>query len=215
MLSHSGQRARRRASCAVVAAASFRGDRHLAAGSAARRGRGDPSRRSASARSRAIFDLAGGERSLSEDELTRLAEACLRHPLSLRVAALFLKTHKGQSIARYVERIEEDRARLRLEGQPDHDVMAVLGLSVKQLAADDDALAARWRMLSVFPEDFDAAAAAAVWAIANADDATDALNTLEGRGLVEAIGEDRYRFHDLLRDLERRDVRKRRRRRLR
>ena len=61
---------------------------------------------------------------LLEDELTRLAEACLRHPLSLRVAALFLTTHKGQSVARYVERIEEDRTRLRLEGQPDHNVMA-------------------------------------------------------------------------------------------
>ena len=69
-------------------------------------------------------DLIGGERLLLEDELTRLAEACLRHPLSLRVAASFLTTHKGQSVARYVERIEEARTRLRLEGQPDHNVMA-------------------------------------------------------------------------------------------
>ena len=155
-----------------------------------------------------IFDLVGGERSLSQDELTRLAEACLRHPLSLRVAALFLKTHKGQSVARYIERIEEDRTRLRLEGLPDHDLMAVLGQSVEQLSADDEMLAMRWRMLSAFPADFDAAAAAAVWEIASADDATDGLSTLEGRGLVEATGEDRYRLHDLLRDLARRDCSK-------
>jgi tetratricopeptide (TPR) repeat protein len=152
-----------------------------------------------------VLDLVGGEPSLAEDELTRLAEACLRHPLSLRVAALFLKTHKGQSVARYVEQIEEDRTRLRLEGQPEHDVVAVLRLSVEQLAADNEALAARWRMLPAFPADFDAEAAAAVWEIGSADEAMDALNTLEGRGLVEATGEDRYRLSDLLRDLAQRD----------
>jgi tetratricopeptide (TPR) repeat protein len=152
-----------------------------------------------------VSDLIGGERMLSEDGLTQLAQACLRHPLSLRVAALFLKTHKGQSVAHYIARIEEDRTRLRLEGQPDHDVMAVLGLSVQQLAADNEALAGRWRLLSVFPADFGAAAAAAVWEIGSADDATDGLNTLEARGLVEAMSEDRYRLHDLLRDLARRD----------
>jgi hypothetical protein len=152
-----------------------------------------------------VSDLVGGERSLSESELVELAQGCLRQPLSLRVAALFLRTHKGQSVARYVERIEEDRTRLRLEGQPDHDVMAVLGLSAKQLAADDEVVAANWRMLSAFPAEFDAAAAAAIWAIASADDATDALTALEGRGLLEAIAEDRYRLHDLLRNLARRD----------
>jgi len=66
------------------------------------------------------------------------------------------------------------------------------------LAAEDEALAARWRMLSAFPADFDEAAAAAVWETGSADDATDALNGHEGRGLVEAIGEDRYRLHGLL-----------------
>ena len=67
------------------------------------------------------------------------------------------------------------------------------------MAAEDEALAARWRMLSAFPADFDEAAAAAVWETGSADDATDALNGHEGRGLVEAIGEDRYRLHGLLR----------------
>jgi hypothetical protein len=152
-----------------------------------------------------ITGLIGGERSLGEDELTWLAQACLCHPLSLRVAALHLQTHKGHSFAHYVAWIEQDRTRLQLEGQQDHDVMAVVGTSVRQLEEDDAALAERWRLLSVFPADFDSVAAGAVWELGGPDEATNGLNALEGRGLVEAIGEDRYRLHDLLRDLARRD----------
>jgi hypothetical protein len=53
------------------------------------------------------------------------------------------------------------------------------------LAAEDEALAVRWRMLSAFSADFDEAGAAAVLETGSAKDATDALNAHEGRGLVE------------------------------
>jgi len=150
--------------------------------------------------------LLDGERSLSHAELRRLAQdCCLCHPLSLRVAALFLKGHKGRSVSDYIASVEKDRSRLRLEGFPDHDVLALIGQSVGQLRAEDQTLCANWRDLSVFPSGFDAAAAVAVWSIDDRDIGSDRLCALEARGLIEPIAEDRYRLHDLLRDVAQRD----------
>jgi tetratricopeptide (TPR) repeat protein len=177
-----------------------------------------------------VLKLLDGERSPSEEELRGLAQdCCLCHPLSLRVAALFLKGHKGRSVSDYIAGVAKDRARLKLQGLPDHDVLAVIGQSLKQLRAEDEALCANWRDLSAFPSDFDAAAAAAVWgSLGNNAEATsllrrlfrrlfsterervikdpsDRLVSLETRGLIEPIADDRYRLHDLLRDVARRD----------
>jgi NB-ARC domain len=144
------------------------------------------------------------ERSCPEDERTELAQACLCHPLSLRVAALFLKHHQGRTIAAYVHRVGEDREQLKIEGVADHDVMAVLGQSLRQLEAEDAGLAGNWRDLSVFPADFDPAAAAAIWEIADIEAAIDRLASLETKGFLDAIAADRYQLHDLMRDLARR-----------
>jgi tetratricopeptide (TPR) repeat protein len=152
-----------------------------------------------------IVKLLGDERKLSETELTELAETCLRHPLSLKVAALFLKTYKGRGVAAFIVDVQKDPARLRLEGQLDFDVVAVVGQSLRQLEVEDAALAEHWRDLAVFPAAFDGAAAAAVWALEGEDAGVDSLCRLEARGLIEAISEDRYRLHDLLRDIAARD----------
>jgi tetratricopeptide (TPR) repeat protein len=152
-----------------------------------------------------LAKIFAAERTFTDSELTDLAQACLCHPLSLKVAALFLKAQQGQTIAYYVGRVTRDRARLRLEGLPDHDVMAVLGQSLRHLEADDPHLAGHWRDLSVFPADFDPAAAAAVWEIADVDAAIDRLASLATKGFVDAVALDRYRLHDLMRDLARRD----------
>jgi hypothetical protein len=99
-----------------------------------------------------VSKLLDGERPLSEVELHRLAQdCCLCHPLSLRVAALFLKGHKGRSVGDCIASVERDRGRLRLQGLADHDVLAVIGQSVDQLKAEDQTLCANWRDLSVFP----------------------------------------------------------------
>jgi tetratricopeptide (TPR) repeat protein len=121
----------------------------------------------------------------------------------LKVAALFLKGHKGRSVSDYMASVEKDRARLRLEGRADHDVLAVVGQSVQQLQAEDGELCENWRELSVFPSRFDAAAAAAVWGVDDKDTGSEYLTRLETRGLIEAVAEDRYRLHDLLRDVAR------------
>ena len=101
--------------------------------------------------------IFGAERSCTEDELTELAQACFCHPLSLKVAALFLKHHQGRTIAAYVRRVRKDREQLKIEGVADYDVMAVLGQSLRQLETEDAGLAGHWRDLSVFPADFDSA----------------------------------------------------------
>jgi tetratricopeptide (TPR) repeat protein len=153
-----------------------------------------------------VMKLLDGERSLTEAELGRLAQECCHcHPLSLRVAALFLKGHQGRGVSDYIASVEKDRTRLKLQGLPDHDVLAVIGQSVDQLQAEDEALSANWRDLSVFPSGFDTAAAAAVWSIDDRDIGSDRLSDLDRRGLIEVVAEDRYRLHDLLRDVARRD----------
>jgi tetratricopeptide (TPR) repeat protein len=153
-----------------------------------------------------VSKLLDGERSLSEVEFRRLAQdCCFCHPLSLRVAALFLKGHKGRGVSDYIASVEKDRTRLKLQGLPDHDVLAVIGQSVTQLEAEDEGLCANWRDLSVFPSGFDTAAAAAVWNLDDRDIGSDRLCELEARGLIEPIADDRYRKHDLLRDVARRD----------
>jgi tetratricopeptide (TPR) repeat protein len=151
-----------------------------------------------------LAKIFAGERTCAEGELRELARVCLCHPLSLKVAALFLKDQKGQTIAYYVGGVTQDRARLQLDGLPDYDVMAVLGQSLRQLKAEDAGLAENWRDLSVFPADFDPAAAAAVWEIADVDAAIDRLASLATKGFVDAVALDRYRLHDLMRDLARR-----------
>jgi tetratricopeptide (TPR) repeat protein len=152
-----------------------------------------------------VLKILDGERSLTEAELGKLARDCCHcHPLSLRVAALFLKGHNGRGVSDYIASVK-DRTRLKLKGLPDHDVLAVIGQSVAQLEAEDERLCANWRDLSVFPSGFDTAAAAAVWSIVDGDAGPDRLCELEGRGLIEPIADDRYRLHDLLRDVARRD----------
>jgi tetratricopeptide (TPR) repeat protein len=149
-----------------------------------------------------VSKLLDGERSLTPAELERLAQDCChRHPLSLRVAALFLRGHRGRGVSDYIASVAKDRTRLKLQGLPDHDVLAVIGQSVDQLKAEDQTLCANWRDLSVFPSGFDAAAAASVWCLDDGDAGSDRLCELEGRGLIEVIADNRYRLHDLLRDV--------------
>lgn len=149
-----------------------------------------------------VLKLLDGERSLKEDDLRRLAlDCCFCHPLSLRVAALFLKGHKGHSVSDYIASVEADRARLKLGRRSNDDVLAVIGQSVEQLRTEDRTLCANWRDLSVFPSGFDGAAAAAIWSIENRSAASDRLSQLEERGLIEVVAEDRYRLHDLLREV--------------
>ena len=117
----------------------------------------------------------------------RIAEICAGLPFALLQAAGTLSERPDLAPARYAEQLAGEKARLGL-------VEASLRLSYDFLSEE---LACRWRTLGVFPATFDAAAAAAVWAIEQ-DEAEATLGELVRRSLVD--GDDgRYRLHDLAR----------------
>jgi hypothetical protein len=90
-----------------------------------------------------------------------------------------------------------------VEDEANLDVAAVLSLSARQLHRDKPDAAARWQQLAVFHGDFDHAAAAAVWDIAS-EQARRTLAELRRRSMVLWEQQhDRYRLHDLMRDVAR------------
>jgi tetratricopeptide (TPR) repeat protein len=168
------------------------------------------------------LDMLSGEEALalfrrivegkgSDEELREVAELCGRLPLAVRVAGDFLRLHEDWKVSRYILALQDEGKRLgRLKGQtPEKDVEAVLALSAAELVRSNPELAERWQMLSAFPADFDLAAAAAVWNLADDDrpdltPALDELTALLARSLVQHDGgTDRYGLHDLMRPVAR------------
>ncbi|HKX29696.1 MAG TPA: tetratricopeptide repeat protein, partial [Blastocatellia bacterium] len=125
-----------------------------------------------------IGDLAGD-----------LAKLCGSLPLALRLAASAIAKFRNLTPADYLRRLTDARKRLEL-------IEASLGLSYEILSEE---LRPRWRVLAVFPDSFNEAAAAAVWETA-ADQARETLGDLLSFSLVEWIEvAGRYRLHDLAR----------------
>ncbi len=136
--------------------------------------------------------------------LEGLALACAGHPLALMVAGAYAADGAGGvALEAYTAQILERRESLQRAGQADHAVMASLVLRLERLTADAAGLAAHWRDLAVFPGDFDAAAAAAVWAPeAGTDAAQGILAALLDAGLVgPGRGTERFCLHGLMRGL--------------
>jgi tetratricopeptide (TPR) repeat protein len=140
----------------------------------------------------------------TDAELDEIARRCGRLPLALRVAGTFLVRHRNWPVQDYLRALADERgrlAKLKLKGLPKLDVAVVLGFSARQLAEEDRPLAERWQTLVVFSENFDLAGAAAVWE-ADADEALDGLGELVVRSMVRFDPDtDRYRLHDLMRDV--------------
>ena len=138
--------------------------------------------------------------------LDEIARMCGRLPMAVRVAGTFLAVHPNWPVEKYAEALSNERQRLRrlrVEDNSALDVVGSLRLSETQLAQEDPGLAVRWRLLSVFPASFDEAAVATVWE-AGAEEARDGLSGLAARSMViyDAV-RDRYRLHDLMRDVAR------------
>jgi tetratricopeptide (TPR) repeat protein len=145
--------------------------------------------------------IVGRDRA-TDAELNSVAAQCRRLPLALRVAGTFLDKHENWSAAKYIAALQRERARLRIEGDKDLDVEAVLGFSAARLAASERALAERWQMLSVFPASFDQPAAAAAWGIKDEDEALRDLGLLLGQSLlIYDKASNRYQLHDLMRPI--------------
>ena len=149
---------------------------------------------------RFLRDITGTGRG-NQNDIARLVRRCGRLPLAMRVAGRFLVGHPGLSIENYIEAVDKAAVKLAVKGEPETDVRAVLGLSAHDLAREDITLAERWQMLAVFPDDFDRAAAAAVWEVEDSAAALQ-LSELAARSMIlhdEATR--RWRLHDLMRDV--------------
>ena len=131
-----------------------------------------------------------------KEQIARVAALCCYLPLAVRVAGDRLRASKALSARGYIEKLEQDRGELKFQGR---EVMAVLAVSVEALGHDQLELVEKWRSLAVFPAPFDRAAGEAVGELE-----ADQLETLVGRNLVLYDGkEDRFRLHDLFRELAR------------
>jgi tetratricopeptide (TPR) repeat protein len=120
-----------------------------------------------------------------------LARLCGNLPLALRSVASTLAARINVSAADYVRKLTDAQDRLKLTATD-----ACLQLSYDLLTED---LQKRLLTLSVFPDSFDAAGAAAVWE-AESKIAVETLGEFLVYSLLEFnISSDRYRFHDLVR----------------
>lgn len=151
-----------------------------------------------------LLQAVANRADISAAEWERIAQACGRLPLALRVAGAYLARYDDVSASDYLADLRDARRRrkvLRLGSDPEKDVLAVLGRSAERLADEDAALTAQWRLLAVFPGDFDRKAAAAVWGC-DERGARDALRKLLDHALLLHDQETkRYKLHDLLRDV--------------
>lgn len=139
----------------------------------------------------------------TDDEWKAVAKLCGRLPLALRIAGTFLRDKANWSLERYITALRTEPLRQLDLGTDDENVGRVLSLSVRQLVADNAEQAGRFQMLSVFPGDFDADAAAAVWEL-DEDDTFGELDDLTDRSLVEFdAATDRYHLHDLMQPVAR------------
>ncbi|AUB84347.1 toll/interleukin-1 receptor domain-containing protein [Candidatus Thiodictyon syntrophicum] len=152
-----------------------------------------------------LAGILGEGRALRDADLDRLAAACDRLPLALRVAGAHLALHPEVPLPEYLADLADEATRLGAlasDAVERGQVGAVLALSADRLLAQDPGLAARWQALACFPAPFDRAAAAAVWGLAVEREAQPALSDLIDRSLLRwEAGSGRYRLHDLLRPI--------------
>jgi len=133
-----------------------------------------------------------------DEHAAALAEQCGYLPIALCAAASVLKVKRSLSPEDYLKRLQDRKERLTLRDETRNlSVEACFDLSYELLSEE---LQRRWRMLAIFPTDFDAPAAAAVWQV-DVDHAKDSLAELEAYSLLDwDEAARRYSLHDLARD---------------
>ncbi len=125
-----------------------------------------------------------------------IAKLCGYLPQALRLAASAIAVRVNLEPQDYAKQLADEKKRLELLAGDDESVTASIILSYNLLDAETQK---RWRMLAVFPDTFDFAAAAAVWEI-NPDAARDKLSSLWQYSMLEwNDATKRYRLHDLMR----------------
>lgn len=140
-----------------------------------------------------------GTRADSEPDAVRaLAERCVHLPIALRIAAERLAAHPHRTVASTVAELDADRLDALADADDPHlAVRPILAASYRDLAPD---AARAFRLLGLYPGatiSTDAAAALLGRATARARRQLDALVAVH---LLEEVGADRFRAHDLLRE---------------
>ncbi|HEV7646673.1 MAG TPA: tetratricopeptide repeat protein [Actinophytocola sp.] len=145
-----------------------------------------------------LCKVIGKERSRAEPEAIRaLANRCGHLPLALRIAAERVATHPHHSVSLLVEELASEE--LRLEALSTDDSVAVktvFSWSYRDLSAD---AARMFRLLGLHSGSHVRTGAAAALAGQPLARARRLLDRLTGVHLVEGLGNERYRMHDLLR----------------
>jgi tetratricopeptide (TPR) repeat protein len=135
-----------------------------------------------------------------DGEAVALAKLCGYLPQALRLAATALAERVDMAPSDYRQRLAEEGNRPKLLAAGNESVEASISLSYGLLDAEAQK---RWRMLGVFPEAFDGAAAATVWSVEK-HTAEDSLGLLTQYSMLEWNEKTRrYRLHDLMRDFAR------------
>jgi DNA-binding SARP family transcriptional activator/tetratricopeptide (TPR) repeat protein len=119
---------------------------------------------------------------------------CGRLPLAIRVAGTRLAHRRGWTLRTLADRLQDERRRLDELSVGDLAVRASVGLSYASLPAD---AARTFRLLGLLgPVRWPGWV---VGALLDREHADDVLDVLVDNHLVELVGPDRYRLHDLLR----------------
>jgi len=143
--------------------------------------------------------VVGPRRIQAEPEaVAELILLCGQLPLAVRLVAAQLRAHPSWSVAAMMEAVRAERRLLqRLHLGRDVSVRTAFTLSYLQL---DDADKALSRRLSLHPTTEFGAHAAAATADVSLPIARSILDRLNNDNLVQEVGWDRYRLHDLMRE---------------
>ncbi|MEE4599266.1 NB-ARC domain-containing protein [Streptomyces sp. DSM 41524] len=138
--------------------------------------------------------LADGRVAAQPEEARALVKLCAGLPLAVRVAGARLAARPRREITTMVRALTEERGRLEaLAIQGDHNVRAALDLSYQGLPPEAARL---YRLMGLHPgSEFGTPVVRATLA----SDAADVLDLLHDANLLVDAGEERYRFHDLVR----------------
>lgn len=142
--------------------------------------------------------VIGADRAAAEPDAVRmLAERCGHLPLALRIAAERVATHPHHAVSQLVAELTTEEQRLdALTTDDSVAVKTVFSWSYRDLSAE---AARMFRSLGLHPGSHVSAGAAAALAGQPAPHARRLLDRLTAVHLLEGLGNDRYRMHDLLR----------------
>ncbi|TDV55168.1 AfsR/SARP family transcriptional regulator [Actinophytocola oryzae] len=142
-----------------------------------------------------LAGIVGAARTNAEpDSAAAILRFCGRLPLAIRVAGTRLAHRRGWTLRTLADRLRDERRRLDELSVGDLAVRASVGLSYASLPED---AARAFRLLGLLgPVRWPGWV---VGALLDRDTADDVLDLLVDNHLVELVGPDRYRLHDLLR----------------